>query len=403
MNQSRNKFLLDEEVDRRAVPALKTHKMVLGEDGESLFAAGVADMDFKAPPAVIEALQKRLEHGVFGYEAVPDGLLPALTGWLETRHGWQVNQAHILRAPNILNSLAIAASLFTEKGCGVIVQPPVFFDFYDILRENHREIVTNPLILENGRYTMDFDGLERLAAVPENKMIYLCNPHNPVGRVWTKEELQRLGDICARHNVLVVSDEIHGDITFKGHNYTPFASLGAEYADNSIICLSPAKSFNIAACCSAFTLISNDAMRKAFQVENSRLTVNKNNAFASVAMRAAYADGGPWLDEVIYYLQVNLTLVRSHLKNIPEVTLIEPEGTFLAWLDFRALGLKPDDLTTFLRSKAGWAITRGQAFGIEGEGFARLNIACTHARLDKALRQLANALTTNDNPTGELL
>lgn len=383
---------LDEDINRREVPALKTHSMVLGHDGADLFAAGVADMDFKAPRVVLQALQQRLDHGVFGYETVPCGLMPALTAWLEARHGWAVNKAHILRAPNVLNSLAIAASLFADDGDGVIVQPPVFFDFYDILQENNRRLIVNPLILQDGHYTMDFDGLEVLAAAPRTKMIYLCNPHNPVGRVWTQPELRRLGDICARHNVLVVSDEIHGDITFSGHKYTPFASLGASYADNAITCLSPAKSFNIAACCAAFTVISNDARRAAFQVENSRLTVNKNNAFASVAMEAAYSSGGPWLAHVLDYLEDNLALARAALENISGVELIEPDGTFLLWLDLRELGLAPDDLTAFLRNKAGWAVTRGQAFGPEGQGFARLNIACTKAKLEAALAQLAIAV-----------
>lgn len=385
---------LDEEVDRRAVPALKTHKMVLGEDGENLFAAGVADMDFKAPSVVLKAMQNRLDHGVFGYETIPDGLMPALINWQKTQHGWTLEQTHILRAPNILNSLAIAASLFTDEADGVIVQPPVFFDFFDILRENNRRIIPNPLILKDGRYTMNFDELEKLAADPHSKMIYLCNPHNPVGRVWTKPELRKLGDICKRHDVLVVADEIHADITFTGHKYTPFASLGPDYADNAITCISPAKSFNIASCCSAFTIISNDTKRKAFQIENSRLTVNKNNAFASVAMQAAYTDGKPWLRDVLHYLEENLSLVREHLKHIPGIKLIEPEGTFLLWLDFRGLGLTPDDLTAFLRTKAGWAITRGQAFGVEGNGFARLNIACPKAKLRNALIQLSEAVTS---------
>ena len=386
----------DEIIDRREVPALKTHAMVLGEDGSDLFAAGVADMDFKAPPQVLEVMQARLEHGIFGYEAVPDGLFPALTNWQKNKHDWDLDAAHILRAPNILNILAIAVSLFTKSGDGVIVQPPVFFDFYDIIKENDRKIVSNPLVLEDGRYTMDFDQLEILAADPDNKMIYLCNPHNPVGRVWTKAELLQLGDICARHNVLVVSDEIHGDITFSDYAYTPFATLGKRYADNAIICLSPAKSFNIASCCSAFTIISHNDLRAAFQTENSRLTVNKNNAFASAAMEAAYSSGGPWLDDVLEYLENNLALVREMLANIPEVNLIEPEGTFLLWLDFRELGFSSDELTTFLRNKAGWAITRGQAFGPQGEGFARLNIACTKTNLKSALEQLVNAITDND-------
>lgn len=385
-------FALDEDTNRRVVPALKVHPKVLGSDGGNLFAAGVADMDFKAPPAVLEAMQRRLDHGVFGYEAVPDGLMPSLCRWLRSRHTWHIDEGHILRAPNILNALAIAASLFTKEGEGVIVQPPVFFDFFDILRENNRSLISNPLILEDGCYRMDFDDLERKAADPRTRMIYLCNPHNPVGRVWRKEELQQLGDICVRHDVLVVSDEMHGDLVFSGNRYTPFSSLGPDYDANCITCLSPAKSFNIASCCSAFTVIADEDRRNAFQAENSRLTVNKNNAFANAAMEAAYKHGESWLNAVLAYLEKNVDLVRDHLKEIPDVEMIEPEGTFLLWLDFRRMGLQPDDLTAFLRSKAKWAVTRGQAFGIEGAGFARLNIACTHAKLDAALTQLRSSV-----------
>ncbi|MBL4811075.1 MAG: PatB family C-S lyase [Rhodobacteraceae bacterium] len=385
-------FNFDEEINRREVPALKVHKMVLGADGMSLFAAGVADMDFRAPPVVLEALSARLSHGVFGYETVPDGLIPALTNWLKTRHDWAVDPAHILRAPNVLNALAMAANLFTNAGDGIIIQPPVFFDFADIISENGRRIVENPLLLQDGRYQMDFDGLAQLASDPRTKMLFLCNPHNPVGRVWTRAELTRLGKICRAHNVLVVADEIHADITYSEHGYTPFATLCAADAQNSITCLSPAKSFNIAACCSAFTLIADDKLRLMYQAENSRLTVNKNNAFASVAMQVAYRDGGPWLDAATAYFHENIELVRARLSPIDTIQLIEPEGTFLLWLDFRALGLSPDALTQFLRQQAGWAVTRGQSFGVQGHGFARLNIACPRARLEAALQQLAGAI-----------
>jgi cystathionine beta-lyase len=382
----------DEQINRREVPALKVHPMVLGHGGDKLFAAGVADMDFKAPPAVLAAMQARLDHGVFGYETVPDGLLPALTGWLRRRHRWQVREEHVLRAPNILNALAIAASLFTKEGDGVIVQPPVFFDFFDILRENHRTIIANPLLLDDGRYVMDFEDLEQKASDPRAKMIYLCNPHNPVARVWTEEELRALGDICARHGVLVVSDEMHGDLAFSGHEYTPFALLGPPYAANCVTCLSPAKTFNIASCCSAFTIITDDEKRTAFQIENSRLTVNKNNAFANVAMEAAFTCSETWLQAVLAYLQGNVDLVRSRLRDIPGVELIEPEGTFLLWMDFRSLGLQPNQLTEFLKQKANWATTKGQAFGEEGAGFARVNIGCPRANLEAALNKLAAAI-----------
>ena len=211
-----------------------------------------------------------------------------------------------------------------------------------------------------------------------------------MGRVWTRDELAKLGRIARAHDVLVVADEIHGDLTFAGHGYTPFASVSDPA--NVITCLSPAKSFNIAACSAAFTVVADPDRRAALQAENSRLTVNKNNAFASAAMQAAYTQGGPWLDAAMAYVAGNLALLRARLSALPGVTLIEPEGTFLVWLDFRGLGLAPDDLTAFLRKRAGWAVTRGIAFGPQGAGFARLNIACPRARLDAALDQLGGAL-----------
>ncbi len=387
-------FDFDEDINRRDVPALKWHKMVLGDGFESLFPGSVADMDFKAPPVVRAAMQARLNHGVFGYEAVPDGLLPALSGWLETRHGWVVDPAHILRAPNVLNSMAMAINTFTNVGDGLIVQPPVFFDFYDIAAENGRKIIPNPLIETDGHYTIDFADLAAKAADPSAKILLLCNPHNPVGRVWTADELRRLGDICAANNVLLISDEIHGGITFKGHPYTPFASLGPAYAENSITSLSPAKVFNLASCGGAFTVVPEAVKRVAMLAANSALTVNKNNAFASVAMQAAYEGGGPWLDAALAYLEENARLVVEALAPTQANALIN-EGTFLMWIDFRALGFSPDDLHTFLREKAQMQLTRGIAFGTEGSGFARLNIACPRARLKAALEKLVRALASS--------
>lgn len=385
-------FDFDKPVDRREVPALKTHPIVLGENASDLFPAGVADMDFEVAPQILEALRKRLAHGIFGYEAVPDGLIPALTDWLRRRHRWSVAPEHILRAPNALNSLAIAASLFSRPGEGIIVQPPVFFDFYDIIQENNRRIVRNPLILNNGRYEMDFDDLEAQAGKSENTILFLCNPHNPVGRACTREELLRLGEICHRHGLVIVSDELHGDIVYPGHHHVPFFTLGPDFAEHSITILSPAKTFNIASCCCAFTVVQNKERRAAVQAENSRLTINKNNAFANVAMEAAFREGDEWLDAVLTYLQGNLSALRERISTIPGVRIIEPEATFLVWMDFRALALEPDDLHAFLRREAKWATTRGPSFGPEGAGFIRLNIACQRSRLFKALGQLEVAM-----------
>ncbi len=386
-------FNFDEYIDRRQVPALKPAPLSGGHSDETLFSASVADMDFKAPPVVLIALAQRLEHGIFGYERVHSGLMPALADWLSQRHGWRVDPDQFLRSPNVLNTLAMAANLFTKKGDGIIVQPPVFFDFFDIIAENNRRLLLNPLIIKDGRYQMDFAGLESVAADPKAHMLYLCNPHNPVGRVWSRAELARLGEICRRHNVLVVSDEIHGDITWGDHGYTPFASLGDADAHNSITCLSPAKTFNIASCCSAFAVIADPQKRSAFQAENSRLTVNKNNAFANVAMQAAYRDGAAWLEAALHYIEGNIALARTRLRAIPGVDLIEPEGTFLLWFDFRDLGLAPEQLTKFLDQQAGWRVTRGEAFGAQGEGFARVNIACPRARLSAALDRLEQAVS----------
>jgi cysteine-S-conjugate beta-lyase len=382
--------LFDEPIDRGTVPSLKV-RSAAKSDGPALFSGGVADMDFRAAPPILAAMRKRLAHGVFGYESVQDGLFPSLIAWLAERHCWHVGADDIVRSPNVLDALAIAASLFVAEDEGVIVQPPVFFDFFDILRENHRRLIPNPLALRNGRYEIDFADLEEKARDPRARMIYLCNPHNPVGRVWSGGELRQVGDICSRHGVLVAADEMHGDITYSEHRYTPFASLGEAYAANCITFVSPAKSFNIASCCSSFTLISDKKRRAAFDTENSRLTVNKNNAFANVAMEAAYRNGASWLDALLTYLEGNLALVRERLKTIPAVRLIEPEGTFLLWLDFRELGLDPQALRHFLRSHVRWDVINGSAFGHEGAGFSRLNIACPRKALDVALDQLEGA------------
>ena len=408
-NQVGSEFDFDKEIDRRKEQpqTLKWHRYLVGEDGEHLFPAGVADMDFQCPPVVKDALQRRLDHGIFGYEEDPEGLDEAVIAWHEKRHGWKIDPEPwtILRSPNVLTSLAVASTMI-PLGSGIIVQPPVFFDFFDVINENKREVVKNPLLFDEelGRYFIDFEGLEAQARKPEVKMLYFCNPHNPIGRAWTVEELQRVAKICAQNDVMIVSDEIHADIVYPSavHStkFTPFGAitlpgekdLQAKFQNLLISCISPAKSFNIASCCYSFTIIPGAELRKRFQAENSRYSFNKNNAFSSVAMEAAYRGGEPWLSACVEYLEGNLKLVRDTLRQ-SAVSLVEPDASFLLWLDFRGLGLTTDEeLTAFLRDKAEWSITRGISFGPEGSMFGRVNIACPRERLRVALEKLVKAV-----------
>jgi len=388
-------MIFDRVIDRKQYPTLKWQRSQWEEHfGEyDLLPFWVADMDFKAPPAVIESLQARVEHGVFGYEYKEDSYLKAIFQWYEDRHQWTISPAHLEFCPSILNAIAILINQHSETGDGIIVQPPVFFEFKMVIRSNDRQIVKNPLQIIAGKYQMDFEDLEEKAEDPRNKMLILCNPHNPVGRVWTREELSRLGEICQRHDVLVISDEIHGDIIYPPHRYTPFVSFSDELTQNAFACLSPGKTFNITGMVDAMAIIPNEEHRDRFHDFAHRFQINKTNVFTSSAIEAAYRSGGQWLDDLLSYLQGNVEFMRLFLgRELPEVKLIEPEGTFLVWLDFQGLGLGVKELERFLAHKARIAINPGYWFGREGAGYARMNIACPRTILEDAMTRLAQAV-----------
>ena len=353
----------------------------------------VADMEFQAPPSVIESLVERAQNGIFGYEYKIDSLYQAIIKWYSTRHGWMINRSHIRFSRGILNAISVLINLHTEEGDGIIIQPPVFFEFRLLIRDNNREVIRNPLKMIDGRYQIDFDDLEKRAAESRTKMIIMCNPHNPVGRVWEKTELERVGEICRKHNVLVISDEIHGDIVFQGHKLTPFASLSDELAQMSFTCLSPAKTFNIAAVTDGLVIIPNDFYRNRYDEYVDRLLINKINAFSVVAMESAYGHADKWLDELLIYLQENLDFIKRYLRDsIPEVQLVNPEGTFLAWLDFRKLDFEAKGLERFLVEHAQVALNSGYWFGRQGAGYARMTFACPKTMLEKALLRLEQAI-----------
>lgn len=383
--------------DRSPFPTFKLHRAALQQHfgNPDALPFWVADMDFPAPPAVIDALQRRAAHGVYGYEYKPDSHLPAVIEWFQTRHGWHIDPAHVVSSPTILNAVAVLIEQHTHPGDGVIVQPPVFFEFRTVIRANQRKYIKNALLYDNGRYQLDLDDLAHKTSDPNNKVLILCNPHNPVGRVWTRPELEQIADICLRHNVLIISDEIHCDVVYTPHRFTSITAISAAAAQQSVACLSAAKTFNIAGMVDAMVIIPDEGRRQQFDNFSHRFQTNKTHLFAATAIEAAYRDGGPWLDALMVYLQGNVDFVRDYLAaNIPSVKLVEPDGTYLMWLDLRALGLDAKVQHRFLAETAGLALNAGHWFGREGAGFARMNVATSRAVLEQALRQLQAAVAT---------
>ena len=392
---------LDKIIDRTEVPTLKFDgdmmQSIFGE--RDLWPSWVADMDFAASDQIQQALMQRVEHGVYGYEPSGDRLPAAVAAWYRNRHRWSFDPDHIVFTPRTLASITALITLFSDEGDGVIVQPPVFYDFKMLISANRRRLVKNPLVLEQDRYRMDLDQLDKIAAQPGNRLLILCNPHNPLGRVWSRDDLSRLARICQENDIFVIADEIHGDITYR-ENYVPMASVSEDAARNCATCISPVKSFNLAGVANSMIVIDDKDRRERCQNWFGRLEVNKNNVFATAAMLAAYQQGEAWLDQVIDYLRGNIDTLRDFLRQrVPSVKLIEPQGSYLVWLDFTALGLDAKQLERFLVREARMAVNPGHWFGREGAGFARINIACPRSVLIEALENLARAVagqSTND-------
>ncbi|MBE9524902.1 MAG: pyridoxal phosphate-dependent aminotransferase [Chloroflexi bacterium] len=385
----------DEQIDRNQYPTMKWSKAFLNEHfgNDEAIPMSVADMDFKVSESMIDLLQKRVSHGIFGYESKPESYFNAIDAWYQKRHGWKIERNQIESCPTILNAISILINQHSDEGDGVILQSPVFFEFRMVVKSNGRKIVKNALKLIEGEYNIDFEDLERKAADPNNKILILCNPHNPVGRVWTKTELDQIAAICVRHAVFVIADEIHGDFAFSPNLYTPYLTVSESAANDAAACISPAKTFNIAGMVDAFAVIPNETHRRNFNNFSHRYQTNKVNVFTSIAIEAAYEDGAEWLDALLIYLQGNIKLIREFLlENAINISLIEPEGTFLVWLDFRKLGLDVKALEKFLAEEAKIALAPGYWFGREGAGFARMTIGCPRTTVLRALDNLAKAV-----------
>ncbi len=360
---------------------------------EGVLPMWVADMDFRTAPAITEALQRRVAHGVFGYTRVPDAYYEAVTGWFARRHGWSFDPAWIIYTSGVVPAVSAIIKAMTRPGDTVIVQTPAYNCFYSSIRNNGCLLGSNRLLEDGGRYTVDYEGLERLAADPRATALLLCNPHNPTGRVWTRDELRRIGDICLRHGVFVIADEIHGELTYEGHDSTRSASLGDDLLRGSATRLSPSKAFNIAGLQIANIVAADGEVRRRIDRAINDNEVCDVNPFGVLATIAAYNEGGPWLDELRQYLWGNYQYLCRFLgERLPGCTASPLEGTYLPWLDCRRTGLASDELAGRLLRRQRLMVNPGTMYGPGGEGFLRLNMACPRALWQEGLERLANGL-----------
>ncbi len=381
-------------VDRRNTNSLKYDFTAERGKAADILPLWVADMDFPTVPEVTEALVKASRHGIFGYTEVKGEYFSVLQNWFSAHYHWNIERKWLIKTPGVVFALATAIRAFTEKGDAVLIQRPVYYPFSETIVSNDRILVNNPLVYKDGKYHIDFTDFEEKIIKNQVKLFLLCNPHNPVGRVWTRDELVRIGDICVKHNVLIVSDEIHADFIYPGHEHLVLANLKAEYSERTITCTAPSKTFNLAGLQVSNVLIVNPRIKHAFKAEIAKTGYSQLNTMGLIACQAAYEYGEVWLEELKEYLFQNLNYVRNYLKeHIPELKLIEPEGTYLVWIDFSGLKLPEEKLEDLIVNKAKLWLDAGTMFGPEGLGFQRINIACPREVLTLALTQLRNAVT----------
>ncbi|MGN1345697.1 MAG: MalY/PatB family protein [Eubacteriales bacterium] len=352
----------------------------------------VADMDFPAPEAVIRALVERSKHGVFGYTETKHDYFEALSDWFREHHGWTPEEEWLVKTPGVVFALAMAVRACTEEGDAVLIQPPVYYPFFEVVRDNRRKLIENELVLRDGRYEMDFEKLETQLRDERVKMMILCSPHNPVGRVWTRGELERVAELCVRCGVILVTDEIHCDFTRPGHPFFSAAALEGEIRNHVIICTAPSKTFNLAGLQVSNIFIPDRGLREAFRRQVAAAGYSQLNTMGLLACKTAYREGGEWLCEVKNYIEDNLSFLRNYLaERLPQVRLIEPEGTYLIWLDFSATSLRGSALDRFIIGKAKLWLDGGRMFGGDAGQFQRINLACSRATLTQALQQLEEA------------
>lgn len=379
----------DTVIDRKGTRSLKYDFAVRRGKPENVLPLWVADMDFQTSSYITEALEDMVKHGVFGYSESEEHYFEAVQNWMERHYNWHVKESWMTKTPGIVFALAMAVKAYTQENDAVLIQPPVYYPFKEVVEDNHRRLVNNTLVLGgDGTYTIDYEDFEKKIIEENVKLFILCNPHNPVGRVWTREELERLGEICLKHGVFVVSDEIHADFVFE-RKHTVFSEVKEAYRDISMICTSPSKTFNIAGLQISNIFISNPEKATAFRRQVAAAGYSQVGLPGLVACEAAYRYGDEWLEGVLAYIKANAEFTRAYLQeHLPRVKMTKLEGTYLVWLDFRNYGLTDKELDEKILNQAGLWLDSGAVFGKCGEGFQRINIACPRKTLHQALDRL---------------
>lgn len=384
------KYNFDEIIDRRGTESVKWDAVSERWGRNDLLPMWVADMDFRTPSFVMNALRKRLEHEVLGYTFACEEWYTSIINWLQSRHGWKVKREELTFMPGIVRGLAFAIQCFTEKGDKVMVMPPVYHPFFLVTEKNKREVVYSPLVLRDGQYYIDFDRFRK--DIQGCKILILSNPHNPGGRVWTREELEQIVEICYESKTLVISDEIHADLTLPPYQHITFALVSEKARQNSLVFMSPSKAFNMPGLASSYCIIENKEICRCFQEYMEASELSEGHLFAYLSVAAAYSNGTEWLDQVLAYIQSNIDFTDAFLSEyIPNIKMIRPQASYLVFLDCRTLGLNQKELVDLFVDGAHLALNDGTMFGKEGEGFMRLNVACPRSMLEKALKQLKEA------------
>lgn len=390
----------DEIIPRNDTACVKYDLLEQYFGATNLIPLWVADMDFRTPDFVVEAVKKRASHEIYGYSFRTDAYTDAIIHWFKTRHSWEIQKEWIAFSPGVVPALNLVVMGFTNPGDEIIVQPPVYFPFFSAVENHQRKLVYNQLKYQNGRYYFDFENLKAIIS-NRTQMLILCNPHNPVGRAWTVDELRQLTDICLQHDILILSDEIHCDLALPPHKHVVTASLSEAVAKQTITAIAPSKTFNLAGMATSAVVCSNPDLKQRYDKILDQVHVGMGNLFGVVAAEAAYRGGHRWLDQLLAYIKDNYIFVYNYLENhLPFIKPIPLEATYLLWLDFKAAGFgSNEELRDFVIQKAGLALSEGVSFGPGGEGFMRMNLACSRVVLQKALAQLKNAFDDRKEKT----